>query len=173
MNIRKIIPLFVALAVLLALTACGPSLDDSASPKTMLDAGLNAIGMSGRGITYYSETSDEGDRLDDDILSGKFGELLDCPTVSMMKSYALFFSFDTYGAEAGVFCMNTNEDAAKMKTYIENRQKKLLDNAVNYPELDTATVSSLTVKTEGCWVYFVMSEANDKVTAEFERYLYK
>ena len=69
--------------------------------------------------------------------------------------------------------MTTPENAEKMKEYIEKRQKELLENAVNYPDIDTKIVSSLVVKTDGKWVYYIMSDNNDIALPEMEKVLYK
>lgn len=160
-------------ALIISLCACGGrTLDDNASPKAVLEAALTAIGMKDRGTVYLSETDDEFEMLDDDLLSGKYGELLEAPTLSMMRSYAVFYAFDSYGVEIGVFRMNTAEDAAAMKTFIENRKARLLANAVNYPDLDTKHVESMTLKTDGCWVYYIMSDSGEIAVTEMEKILY-
>lgn len=171
---KKIIAVFAAFAALLCLFACSKKeLDENAGTKNAVNAALSALGMNDRGLLFASESDNDADHLDDDLLSGKYGVLLDAPTVDMMESYAVFFAYDSYGTELGVFRMTTPENAAKMKEYIETRQKKLLDNAVNYPDTDTKTVSSLVVRTDGKWVYYIMSDNNDIALPEMEKVLYR
>ncbi len=170
---KRLCSVILTLVLLISLCSCSSrTIDDEASPKTALEAALTAIGMKDRGTVYLSETDDEFEMLDDDLLSGKYGELLEAPTLSMMKSYAVFFAFDSYGVEIGVFRMNTVEDAAAMKTFIENRKARLLANAVNYPDLDTKHAESMTLKTDGCWVYYIMSDSGEIAVKEMEKILY-
>lgn len=164
------------LASLLAITlfACaGRTIDDEASTKTVLDAALTATSMKDRGLIYLSETDNDFEMLDDDILSGKYGELLESPTVSMMKSYAVFYAFDNYGIEMGVFNMKTAADAKAMAEFINHRRTRMMENAAKYPDLDTSHISMLTVKTDGCWVYYIMSDNTDIAIKEMEKILYK
>ena len=136
-------------------------------------AGYDRILWEQYGLFFFSESDNDIDYLDDDLLSGKYGILLDAPTLDMMEAYAVFYAYDSYGTELGVFRMTTPENAEKMKEYIENRQKELLENAVNYPDIDTKIVSSLVVKTDGKWVYYIMSDNNDIALPEMEKVLYK
>ncbi len=171
---KKIITVLLAMTTLLCLFACSKKeFDQSASPKNAVNAVLTALGMTDRGLLFYSESDNDIDYLDDDLLSGKYGILLDAPTLDMMEAYAAFYAYDSYGTELGVFRMTTSENAEKMKGYIENRQKELLENAVNYPDIDTKIVSSLVVKTDGKWVYYIMSDNNDIALSEMEKVLYK
>lgn len=171
---KKTVVFILLAALLCGLCACGgKTVDDEASPKNILNAALTALGMNDRGLVYLSETDNDFEMLDDGLLSGKYGELLDAPTVDMMDKYAVFYAYDSYGTEIGVFRMKTADDAKAMKTFIENRQKRLLENAVNYPDLDTTTVSSLVVEINGVWVYYIMSDGNDIAIPEMEKILYK
>lgn len=171
---KKIITALLAMTTLLCLFSCSKKeLDQSASPKNAVNAVLSALGMTDRGLFFFSESDNDIDYLDDDLLSGKYGILLDAPTLDMMEAYAVFYAYDSYGTELGVFRMTTPENAEKMKEYIENRQKELLENAVNYPDIDTKIVSSLVVKTDGKCVYYIMSDNNDIALPEMEKVLYK
>lgn len=171
---KKTVLFILAVCLLCGFCACASKkIDENASPKNILNAALTVLGMNDRGLIYLSETDNDFEMLDDGLLSGKYGELLDAPTVSQMEKYALFFAYDSYGTEIGIFCMKTPEYADAMKTFIENRKQRLLDNAVNYPDLDTTIVSSLVVKVDGVWVYYIMSDGNDIAIPEIEKLLYK
>lgn len=172
---RRTATLFFAVIICCSLLLCGcgaktPS--PEASAKTMFDEIMRINKLSGMGIEYYSETDESMYFFDSDLLSGKYGVLSECPDIGKMKSYAAFFSFDNYGIEFGIFKMDSEESAAEMKTFIEARKTKLLNNAVNYPSVDTSLWDNCVIKTDQCWVYYICAENNAVIVETIEKELY-
>ena len=127
-------------------------------------------------LTYDAEiyasdgTIDGAMELDDDILNGKFGELMDYPELSTIKEYAVYFSNELYNEEFGFFLMESEDDVKAMKEYIDARMSRLRRNAVNYPSVDTSMIDAYIVESNGKWVWYAATKDNSyfgNVTGDF------
>jgi hypothetical protein len=148
---------FLSLA---AFSSCSGQKDDSASPKAMFDEAVSLLSLPTDAEVFYSATSDELYYLDDDLLNGKFGELMDYPKISSIDAYAVYYSNTLYDTEFGIFRMKSEDEAKQMKLYIDARITRLLKNAVNYPSVDTDLIKNYTVKVDGIWVYYAATKNN-------------
>lgn len=166
---KKLVLLILCACVLVSLFACGESgkssgesvaggkkLKDPASVdmSAMLGAMVGTLN-AGEGELYCSSSYSGAYEFDDDILSGKFGDLLSgAPECEHMLKYCAFFSDETYGPEYGAFLFDTPENAAEMKNYIETRFADLIKNSYLYPSVDTTLVENHTVFIDGNWVCY-------------------
>ncbi|MEG1742733.1 MAG: DUF4358 domain-containing protein [Clostridia bacterium] len=174
---KKILTLFLSAIFLLSsliLLSCGEKkANDSASTKNMIDEIWRLYIAEDKGISYISETTDDMYYFDNDVLSGKYGGISSSPLVTDMESYAAFYSFENYGAEYGIFRMKSADLAKEMKSFIESRIAAMLKNAVNYPSLDTTLLKNAVIKLDGKWVYYIMSDNNEKLGEIIEKYMYE
>lgn len=173
---KRLISITLALTfIFLSLTifsSCSGQRNDSASPKAMFDEAVTLLSLPADVETYYSETSDELYYLDDDLLNGKFGELMDYPKLTGIDAYAVYFSNTLYDTEFGIFRMKSEDEAKQMKQYIDSRITRLLENAVNYPSVNTDLIENYTVKVDGVWVYYAATENNSGFNDLVESKLY-
>lgn len=165
---KKLLALSLALILAISMFACGESKkrNDDASPKAMFDEIVTLLGVSAEDDAaeiYYSTADKDYLKFNDDMLSGKYGELTDYPSADMFADYAVYFSYESYGTEFGIFKMKTNDDAKKMELYIKSRIALWLKNAINYPEMDPTLFENYTVKVDGIWVYYAATTNNDGV----------
>ena len=171
MIMKKFLSALLAFSLLFCLFSCGgdKKIDDSGEnpyAETILGETVKSFGFIGAAEVYASgDILIDAMRLDDDILSGKFGELLDYPELSVIDEYAVYFSNELYKEEFGLFRMTTEEEASAMKDYIAARMERLKRNAVNYPSVDTTMIDSYIVGSDGKWVWYAATNDN----ALFER----
>ncbi|MFA7099742.1 MAG: DUF4358 domain-containing protein [Eubacteriales bacterium] len=168
---------FLPLVLVLILTSlmfysCGKKQNPDASPKAMFDKAVELLSLDEDTEVYYSETDDGWYYIDNDILSGKFGELTMSPKQEDLVSYAVYFSNSLYETEFGVFRFKSGEKADEMKSYIQSRFSRLLENAVNYPSVDTALIKNYTVVVDGNWVYYAATRDNAGFCGIVEGLLY-
>ena len=172
---KKIISFILIVSVTLCFCACSKkTLDTEASTKLALDGALNYLGMTGRGTLFFSETEEDYNKIDNTLLKSYYGSELGSPKTEEMVSYSVFFSFDKYGTEVGVFHMSDEATASPMKLFIEVRRAKLLELAKQ--EENAAGVKNLdlfSVKTDGSFVYYLIGEGTYKALEEIEKILYK
>ena len=149
------------LAAALLVSCAAHGMKDPASVDMAAMLGSMVSGLSaGEGETYCSQSRDGAYEFDDDILAGKYGDLIsDSPEIANIVKYCAFFADEPYGPEFGVFLFDTEENAAQMKTYIEKRFADLMRNAVNYPSVDTTLAKNMRLFTDGKWVCY--SAVND------------
>lgn len=173
--IKKTLLLAICAILVLQFAACGgKSAENSSkikSPENIdivsLLNGLTDAFEVGAGEKYCSEKADGAYLFDDDILAGKYGDLVaDSPEVDTMVKYCAFFSDEPYGPEFGVFVFKTEADAAAMKAYVENRISALKRNAKNYPSVDTSLIDNEYGEARGNVFYYC---ALNDAGKEFER----
>lgn len=165
---------FMSLVLILALSACffacsSGKIDDSgniAYASSVAAETISKLGIPDDAEIYASDAAMKNSMaLDDDILNGKFGELMDYPDLSAMNEYCVYFSDELYHEEFGLFRMTSAEEASAMKDYIDARMTRLKRNAVNYPSVDTSLIDSYVCETDGKWVWYAATKDN----AAFEK----
>ena len=156
--------LIVCLLIAALLVSCGaeglkdPASVDMAAMLKSFVSGLSA----GEGELFCSQSFENAYEFDDDILAGKYGDLIaDSPEVANIVKYCAFFADEPYGPEFGVFLFDTEENAAEMKNYIEKRFADLLRNAVNYPSVDTTLVKNMKLFSDGKWICYSAVSDNE------------
>ena len=169
---KKTLSLMLVLLLSVCLFACGSKkIDDSgniAYASSVVSQTIAKLGLTDEAEIYASDaTMKNSMAFDDDILSGKFGELMDYPELSMMNEYCVYFSNELYHEEFGLFRMTSAEEASAMKDYVDSRMTRLKRNAVNYPSVDTSIIDSYIVGTDGKWVWYAATKDN----AAFEKIL--
>ena len=171
------ITLVACLLAAALLVSCGAhGMKDPASVDMAAMLGSMVAGLSaGEGELFCSQPFDGAYGFDDDILAGKYGDLIsDSPEVADIVKYCAFFADEPYGPEFGVFLFDTEENAAKMKTYIEKRFADLLRNAVNYPSVDTTLAKNMVLVCDGRWVcYCALSDNGAFGLKSYQRVIIK
>ncbi|MBQ6043455.1 MAG: hypothetical protein IJL41_04870 [Clostridia bacterium] len=165
---RTLLILLCALAVF-CFAACGGNESagkikqpDQIDTAALLDTLINEFN-AGAGEKYCSEPFENAYLFDDDILAGKYGDLVsDYPDPETMVRYCAFFSDEPYGPEFGVFVFAAETDAADMQKYVENRIAALKRNAKNYPSVDTSLIDSAYAAARGCVFYYCALNDTDK-----------
>ena len=151
----------LAAALLISCGAHGLKDPEQINMATMLDSMIATL-VPGGGETYCSQEYAGAYEFDDDILAGKYGDLIsDSPEIANIVKYCAFFADEPYGPEFGAFLFDTEENAAKMKNYIEKRFADLLRNAVNYPSVDTTLVKNMRLFSDGRWICYSAVAENE------------
>ncbi|MBO4500736.1 MAG: hypothetical protein J5760_00740 [Clostridia bacterium] len=166
---KKAVLITLCALILVSLFACGGNAGNAGNAgngekklKDPADVDVSAILResvnrlnAGEGELYCSSPFAGAYEFDDDILSGKFGDLLTgAPECEHMVKYCAFFSDETYGPEYGAFLFDTPENAEEMVKYIKTRFADLIKNSYLYPSVDTALAENMTVFTDGNWVCY-------------------
>ncbi len=167
---KKIICALLIFAFSFTVFACGPAIDDGASPKVALDSALGALGMADRGMVYLSETDNDFENLSDSLLYSFYKTDEDTPSMELLDSYALFKAYDAFGTEIGVYKTVSDGAAEKMEEFIKARHQRLKESATG--EKEQKQISSFTVKKDGVWVYYVINENTVDAVKEIEKILY-
>ena len=162
---KKTISVILAFILTLCLFSCDSFwIDDTGKTpyaSDMLKKTIEHFELSYDAEIYASDgTIDGAMELDDDILNGKFGELMDYPELSTIKEYAVYFSNELYKEEFGFFLMESEDEAEATKEYIDARMSRLRRNAVNYPSVDTSLIDAYIVKSNGKWVWYAATKDN-------------
>ncbi len=155
-----------------ALYSCAGERDDSASAKAMYDEAVALLDLPADEEVYYMDASEEWYLFNEDVLSGKFGDIDEYPEAEKFADYAAYFSTTPYGPEFGIFRMTSEDAADEMKRYIKNRVAQMLRLAVNYPSVDTSLIKNYTVTTDGVWVYYAATADNSGINRVIEKKLY-
>ncbi|MDD4125103.1 MAG: DUF4358 domain-containing protein [Eubacteriales bacterium] len=156
---KKILSVALVLIIMTLSSSCSAKRNDNASAKEMFDEAMILLSYSSDEEFYYSGASEKWFLFNDDVLSGKYGEIMDYPELDTFVDYAAFFSTTSYGPEFGIFRMNTEEQAKSMKLYIDSRISQMIKYAINYP-VDTTLIKNYTVTVDGVWVYYAATENN-------------
>ena len=169
---KRFLALLVCMATVTALFACGEKKRSDGADVNTASLLAELVPLAAvQGETYCSEGYAGAYEFDDDILAGKYGDLFsESPETASLVKYCAFFADETYGPEFGVFLFDTEENAAAMKKYIENRFADLIRNAVNYPSVDTTLAKNMVLVCDGRWVCYCALSDNGAFGRIFDKY---
>lgn len=153
---KKAICLLICVICLFSLSCQGKT-NENASTLKMSESITEIIGSESNEV-YCDEYAENEKHLDNDILSGRYGLLMEAPSLDMIEKYAVSYSQSPYGTEYGIFLMKNSESAEKMELFISNKIADMQRNAVNYPGVDTSLIDNCKIKIEGRWLYYIMAE---------------
>ena len=129
--------------------------------EVLLEQLLTEGPLRNDGVPYTSFSDKLGEYMDEDMVSGKYGELGEMPDFGMFESYICYFT-ENYDDEAAVFKLKNAADAETVKRFLRARVERLKKNAVNYPALDVGKINGALISSEGVYVYMIISGDNNK-----------
>jgi len=175
---KRLISLTLMLVLLLSLAACnekawetsGESQSSGASQSAGKEVGsLTAIlkdvlknNNLTEGKVYTSESTVEGEYLDEDMIKGLYGSLLDYPDFSKIEEYCVYIQDQNplLHIELGIFKVYDSNNNSMVKDFIVQRQTSLFEKWANYPSVDTEPFKNMIVDSVGNYTYYIAVKEN-------------
>lgn len=169
---KKIIVL-VLLATLLLVSCAGGS-DGSDTPeqtyntKQLVKKITADYSLSGG--TYYSSFSEVyGEYLDSDMLLSLYGDMGEVPDMDSVEEYCVYVdgTDPNLQRELGIFKTKDGTDTELFLSFMRSRIAAMLENAKNYPSVDTEPLENAQFFVEGNYVAYVVVKNDAKDISEF------
>lgn len=122
------------------------------------------------GGKYYSSYSEElGKYLDDDLLLSLYGDMGEIPDMASVEEYCVYIdgSDPNLQKELGVFKTKSGTDKELFISFMKSRIAAMLENAKNYPSVDTDPLKNAEFFIEGDYVVYVVVKSEAKNIAKF------
>ena len=168
---KKIISFSLMLILVLSFSACGDKNDESqagsgviqevGSVTTILKDVLKNNNLT-EGRVYTSESKTEGEFLDEDMIKGIYGNLLDFPDFSKIAEYCVYIQDQNplLQIELGIFKVTDSKNNTMVKDFINQRKSSVLEKAVNYPSVDTEPFKNVIIESVGSYTYYIAVKNN-------------
>lgn len=171
---KKIISLTLMFIMLFSLSACGgekkaeSSGSESQTVKkevgsvtTILKDVLKNNNLT-EGKVYTSESKTEGEYLDEDMIKGLYGSMLDYPDFSKIEEYCVYIQDKNplLKIELGIFKVYDSNNNTMVKDFINQRKEAELEKAANYPSVDTEPFKNMIVDSVGNYTYYIAVKEN-------------
>lgn len=153
---KRLFSLLLALSLCLSFAACKPA---SQPVELDLEAEAAAI-MESYGLTsgkYYSSLSqEEGEYLDEVLITAYYGDGVAIPSFEEVEAYAVYIdeSKPVLPCEFGIFKMKPDADTELFMSFLQARIDGKLLNAQAYPSVDTEALSTAKVSCENGYVWY-------------------
>ncbi|MCQ2433304.1 MAG: DUF4358 domain-containing protein [Clostridia bacterium] len=155
---KKLLILVIAALTLTMLAACG----GEKAPAAVVDAdtvvrGILTENSLDRGYIFSSASSEEGEYLDEDLISTYYGDGESDPDFTQVENYCVYIdeSDSLCLNEVGLFRLKEGADTAKFSSYLKARIDAKIAKSKNYPDIDADTLEKAKVVTDGQYVYYV------------------
>lgn len=169
---KKII--ILALITVLFITACTPSGDTSKTDSAVLNTKqiaekiISDYSLSGGNIySSYSETL--GEYLDDDTLLSLYGDMGEVPDLSSITEYCVYVdgTDPNLQKEFGIFLAKSGTDKELFLSFMRSRIAAMLENAKNYPSVDTEPLKNAEFFVEGDYIVYVVVKTDGSDIADY------
>ncbi len=168
---KKII-IFALLAMLL-LASCGGG-ENSESPKQLYNTQQLVEKITAdyslSGGTYFSSFSEVyGEYLDPDMLLSLYGDMGEVPDMEAVEEYCVYVdgTDPNLQKELGIFKTKDGTDTELFLSFMRSRIAAMLENAKNYPSVDTEPLKNAQFFVEGNYVVYVVVKNDAKDISEF------
>ena len=165
---RKLLPLLLAAAILFS--ACGdptpPDIDVIAEGSSIRTEFVTPVSADGDVYRSDWETSGEGYPLDEDTVRSLYGDATSAPDMSSVESYYVYVDLTapTKPCEFGIFKLADGADTATFRSFLRSRVDLLIENAKNYPSVDTSPLTSAVFGVRGGYVWYAaVKDANKAI----------
>ena len=169
---KKLI-IMVLLAAML-LVSCGGGSGNSETPKqsytTKQLVEKITADYSLSGGTYFSSFSEVyGEYLDSDMLLSLYGDMGEVPDMEAVEEYCVYVdgTDPNLQKELGVFKTKDGTDTELFLSFMRSRIAAMLENAKNYPSVDTEPLKNAQFFVEGNYVVYVVVKSYAKDISEF------
>ncbi len=121
------------------------------------------------GVYLSSYSTEYGEYLDSDTLLSFYGKLGEVPDMQAVEEYCVYMdtSDPNLAKEFGIFKTKDGTDKDKFLSFLENRIDVKLENAKNYPSVDTEPLKKAVFFTEGSYVVYVVIKSDAGDIADF------
>lgn len=115
-----------------------------------------------KGAIYSSRSTEPGKFLSDDLILSYYGNLFDAPDFTKISEYCVYIDdTDTNNRiELGIFLVKDTNDNSMVKDFITRRKDGILENAINYPSIDTEPFTNMILETKGNYTYYIAVKEN-------------
>lgn len=160
---KKIVCILLASLVLLCLASCGETgtESDGSAVKKDFDPQSVVTQITSKyqlttGKTFSSKSSTPGEFLDSELVRGFYGDAEGAPDLSQVESYCVYIdeSRPTEPCDVGIFVLKEDADKELFVSYLRARIDTKLENAKNYPTVDTSALRTAEVSVEGNVVFY-------------------
>ena len=112
----------------------------------------------GNGFLFSSDSSEEGEYLDEDLISTYYGDGDRVPDFSNVEDYCVYIdeSDARVMCEVGLFRFSEGADMLTFESFLKNRVAVRLSNAKSYPDIDKSTLKGAQFAVVGNYVYYVV-----------------
>lgn len=122
------------------------------------------------GGTYFSSFSEVyGEYLDPDMLLSLYGDMGEVPDMEAVEEYCVYVdgTDPNLQKELGVFKTKDGTDTELFLSFMRSRIAAMLENAKNYPSVDTEPLKNAQFFVEGNYVVYVVVKSDAKDISEF------
>ncbi len=169
---KKII-VTVLLAALL-LVSCSGGSDVSDTPKQTYNTKQLVEKITAdyslSGGSYFSSFSEVyGEYLDSDMLLSLYGDMGEVPDMDSVEEYCVYVdgTDPNLQKELGIFKTKDGTDTELFLSFMRSRITAMLENAKNYPSVDTEPLENAQFFTEGNYVFYVVVKNDAKDISNF------
>ena len=153
----------ISLAALLCLapvlSACGTGGDviPDVSAKEVVSDVVSDYSLE-NGFLFSSDSAEEGEYLDEDLISTYYGDGDKVPDFSKVENYCVYIdeSDARVMCEIGLFRFSEGADMQTFESFLKNRIAVRLSNAKSYPDIDKSTLKGAQFAVVGNYVYYVV-----------------
>ncbi len=169
---KKIIVLILAAVLLLA--ACTPESNsgengaDALNTKQLVEKITADYNLSGG--TYYSSFSENlGEYLDADTLLSLYGDMGEVPDLASVTEYCVYIdgSDPNLQKEMGIFLAKSDADKELFLSFMQSRIAAMLENAKNYPSVDTEPLKNAEFFIKGDYIVYIVVKSDASDIADF------
>lgn len=166
---KRIISFVLMLFILVSLASCddkksesGESAKAEVGSLTTIVKDICAANNLTKGKTFSSESTEPGKYLDKDLISGYYGSLFDAPDFSLIEEYCVYIEdFNTnLRIEIGIFKVFDSKNNTMVSDFIKLRKDTILENAINYPDVDAEPFKNVIIETVGNYTYYIAVKEN-------------
>ena len=169
---KKIIVIVLLATLLLASCTGGSDISDTPkqtyNTKQLVEKITTDYSLSGG--TYFSSFSEVyGEYLDSDMLLSLYGDMGEVPDMEAVEEYCVYVdgTDPNLQKELGVFKTKDGTDTELFLSFMRSRIAAMLENAKNYPSVDTEPLKNAQFFVEGNYVVYVVVKNDAKDISEF------
>lgn len=168
---KKLLYLILMLAIIISAASCDAKEESvSENDESKIEVGsvtdivksiVAANGLT-EGKTYTSESDVPGEFLDKDMFEGYYGSMFDSPDFTLIDEYCVYIQDKNplLQIELGIFKVADSNNKDMAKEFIQKRKNSILENAKNYPSVDTEPFSNVIIESVGNYTYYIAVKEN-------------
>ena len=164
--------LCVAVSALIpaAFSSCGAGdVRSDVLPKDVVEDIVSDYTLDG-GFLFRSDSTEEGEYLDEDLISTYYGDGEKVPDFSAVDSYCVYIdeSDAREMCEGGLFRFrpDSGADLYAFESFLKNRVEVRLSNARSYPDINKSTLKGAKFAVAGNYVYYAVVKGESAGIAE-------
>ena len=120
------------------------------------------------GFLFSSGSTEEGEYLDEDLISTYYGDGENSPDFTQVEDYSVYIDESNARemCEIGLFRLKEGADWQAFQGFLKNRIAVRLSNAKSYPDISKSTLKGAKFGHLGPYVYYVVLKGESAAIAE-------